>query len=53
MGDHNLVVRFLKGVYIEKPLQPRYDFTWDVSLVTNYLKDLNSCESLSLKVFYS
>lgn len=49
MGDHYLVVRFLKGVYMEKPPQPRYDFTWDVSLVTNYLEDLNSCDSLKLK----
>ena len=49
MGDYYLVVRFLKGVYMEKSPQRRYDSTWDVSLVTKYVKDRNSCESLSLK----
>jgi hypothetical protein len=46
IGQHPLVNRLLKGVYNQRPPQPRYSATWDVDVVT---KHLGSNESLSLK----
>merc|ERR1712002_235599 len=48
-GEHKLVCRFMKGVFASRPALPRYQVTWDVSLVLNYLKGLHPPSSLSLK----
>jgi hypothetical protein len=37
VGQHPLVVRLMKGVSISRPPQPRYQHTWDVSVLTTYL----------------
>lgn len=45
-----LISRFMKGVFISNPPKPRYLFTWDVSVVLNFLKTLYPLETLSLKL---
>lgn len=48
IGTHPLVRRFLKGVFILRPALPRYNVTWDVNIVLDYLKSLSPLASLSL-----
>ncbi len=48
-GQHPLVVRLMKGVSISRPPQPRYQHTWDVSVVTSYLSTLGDNSTMSLK----
>ena len=33
IGSHQLVSRFMKGIYEFRPLQPRVSTTWDVGTV--------------------
>lgn len=47
IGKNKIICRFLKGVYNIRPARPRYDFTWDVSIVLSYLEKLYSLETLS------
>ena len=49
IGNHPLVVRFLKGVFNLRPPVPRYKGVWDVSNVLRFLKTLSPVSSLSLK----
>ena len=49
IGNHPLVVRFLKGVFNLRPPVPRYKEVWDVSTVLRFLKTLSPVSSLSLK----
>ena len=49
IGKHSLVKRFVRGVYNIKPSLPRYTATWDVNLVLNFLKSVDSYEIISLK----
>ena len=49
LGAHRLVSRFMKGVFMARPPQPKYCVTWDVRVVTNYLKTLSPYSSLTLK----
>ena len=30
VGQHPVITRFMKGVFIIKPALPKYNFTWDV-----------------------
>lgn len=39
----------MKGVSISRPPQPRYEHTWDVSVVTSYLAQLGENSELSMK----
>lgn len=39
IGNHIMIKQFLKGVYNEKPTLPRYNCTWDVSVVLRYISD--------------
>jgi len=50
VGQHSLVVRLLKGAYNQRPPQPKYCHTWDVSQMLLYLSNLGSNDSLSLKL---
>ena len=43
-----MVSRLLKGVFHERPPQPRYSTTWDVSVVTNHIESLGENEELTL-----
>ena len=47
--EHPLACRFMKGVFNIRPALPRYEVTWDVSVVFKYLKKLHPPQSLSLK----
>ena len=49
VGQHPLVVRLMKGISISRPPQPRYQHTWDVAAVTDYLAKLGQNNSLTLK----
>lgn len=49
VGNHPLVQRFLKGVFQTRPAFPHYTFTWDTSVVLNYLKTLHPPKDMTLK----
>ena len=49
VGQLPLVKRFVKGVYNKKLIFPRYQQTWDVNLVLDYLKTLSPVNILSLR----
>ena len=50
VGSHPLVSRFMKGIFHKKPSLPRYNVTWDVSVVLEYLKTLQDGKLLTLKM---
>ena len=49
IGEHNLVSRFMKGVFNLRPPQPRYSKMWDINKVLLYLKELGRNEDLTLR----
>ena len=49
VGQHPLVIRFLKGVFESRPAMPRYTAVWDVHQVLDYLKTLSPVNEISLK----
>ena len=49
IGSHPLISRFMKGVFKGSPPTPRYQSTWDVKPVLNYVSSLNPFEKLELK----
>ena len=49
IGQHPLVVRLMRGVSICRPPQPRYQHTWNVAMVTEYLSRLGGNDNLSEK----
>ena len=51
VGKHSLVIIFLRGVFNIKPSLPRYVNTWDVNIVLNFLKNMNSFDVISLSDF--
>lgn len=48
-GQHPLDCRFIKGIFECRPSLPRYQETWDVTVVLDYLAKLGPPEKLSLK----
>ena len=48
VGEHPLVARLLKGAFNRRPPQPRYEATWDVAQVKQYLANLGENNKLSL-----
>ena len=44
IGSHQLVSRFMKGVYELRPPQPQVFTTWDVGTVLRYLKNFTQLE---------
>ena len=48
--QHPLVSRLLKGAFNQRPPRPRYEVTWDVSIVLNYIESLGESDSLSLQI---
>ena len=50
VGTHPLVKRYMKGVFNLRPTKPRYSYTWDVSVVLQYLDTLMPLKSLDLKM---
>jgi hypothetical protein len=49
LAKYSLVKRFLRGVFNIKPSLPRYVNTWDVNIVLNFLKNMNSFDVISLR----
>ncbi|VDI63893.1 Hypothetical predicted protein [Mytilus galloprovincialis] len=50
VGQWPLVKRFLKGIFNLKPSLPRYQKTWDVNIVLQYLMTLTPVHMLTLRV---
>ena len=50
IGTHPWIIRFLKGVFNERPSQPRYKTTWDVAVVLGFLRTLPDYCNISLKL---
>lgn len=48
LGQHPLIKRFLRGVFNQRLALPRYQETWNVETVLNYLRSL-ALEEISLK----
>ena len=48
IGSHVLVKRFMKGIFNKKPSLPRFNCTWDVSVVLNHLRSVE-IQSSSLR----
>lgn len=47
IGKHPLILKFMKGIYNSNPPKPRYEYTWDVSIVVNNLSQLKN-ENLAI-----
>ena len=52
VGMHTLVCRYMKGVFNEFPVLPKYSFTWDVGVVLKYISsmDTENVQHLSQKL---
>lgn len=48
MGEHNLIKRFLRGVYKLRPPLPKYNITWDAGLVLKLINGWPDNKNLSL-----
>ena len=48
-GEHPDVKRFMKGVYQNRPPMPRYNKTWDVNVILQYLRGMRKATELSIK----
>ena len=49
IGQHPLVTRLMKGVYNLRLPKPRYTYTWDVDMVTQYIVGMGENTSLPLR----
>jgi len=49
VGKHPLVCRLLKGIYNQRPPQPRYSCTWDVGLVLDHIRSWGPTVTLTQK----
>ena len=49
IGEHPLVTRCMKGIYVRKTPTPKYQSTSDVSKVTSYLSSQGPLQDLTLK----
>ena len=50
IGQHPLVIKFMKGVFNLRPPRSRYTEIWDVSKVLSYIKTMQDDEVLTLKL---
>ena len=50
IGQHPLVVRLMKGIYLTNPPKAKYSSTWDVGVVLNYINSFGPNSSLNLSV---
>lgn len=48
-GQHADVKRFMKGVFQSRPALPRYNKTWDVKTMLQYLLSMKDTQDLTLK----
>ena len=49
IGNFPTVKRFMKGVFENRPSVPRYQYTWDVNIVLEYLRLLYPLNLISLE----
>ena len=49
VGKHPLVSRLMKGIYNQRPPQPRYTSTWDVQIVLQRIRSWGSTTALGRK----
>ena len=49
VGEHPLVVRFMKGVFNERPALPKNTVTWNPQIVLDYFAGLKETSDLTLK----
>ena len=42
IADHPLVKRLMGGIFNKRPTKPRYNFTWDTSIVIIFLRTLTN-----------
>lgn len=49
IGEDSMISRFFKGIEKINPPKPKYNFTWDVSIVLDYLRTLEPLPNLSLQ----
>ena len=49
VGQHCLVIRFLRSVFAQRPALPKTGVTWDTEVVLHYLKSLSPVKYISLK----
>ena len=49
VGKHPLVSRLLKGIFNQRPPQPRYSSTWDVGVVLDHIKSWGQTVGLPRK----
>ena len=49
VGNHPLIIRFMRGVFALRPSRSRYTTVWDVNQVLNYLRKLSPVKHLTLK----
>ena len=50
VGNHEIVRRFMRGIYQIKPTCSRYESIWDVNIVFNYFRSLQDNSALSFKL---
>ena len=48
MANNILIKRFMRGVFVNRPALPRYNITWNVSIVLSFLKTMSPNENLTL-----
>ncbi|XP_053391151.1 uncharacterized protein LOC128553980 [Mercenaria mercenaria] len=48
LNSNETITRFMKGVFNDRPTLPRYQTTWDVQIVLDYLKQLTDTTLLQL-----
>ena len=49
IGSHPLIQRFIKAAFQTRPAFPRYQTTWDTSVVLNFLKEWHPVNTLALQ----
>lgn len=50
IGTNEYIKRFLKGVFREKPIKPKYSDTWDPQIVLQWLSKLGANTELSMEL---
>ena len=48
IGNHPLCVQFMRGLFNSNPPKPRYNHTWDVNIVLEYISFSGKCNDISL-----
>ena len=52
MGEHPLVVKFIKGIFNERPALPKNTVTWHPQIALDYITGLKETSALTLKELF-